>query len=67
MCEPGFGRCDDGKLWLRCRGGVQLTSVQPDGKPGPNKDKNTGFLQYNEYILYNVEHSKMRYLLGVAM
>ena len=48
MCEPGFGRCDDGKLWLRCRGGVQLTSVQPDGKPGPNKDKNTGFLQYNE-------------------
>jgi hypothetical protein len=26
-----------------------LTLLQPDGKPGPNKDHKTGYLEYNEY------------------
>ncbi|KAI0143708.1 PARP-domain-containing protein [Xylariaceae sp. FL1272] len=45
----------------------QLKGVMmPDGKPGNTKDHN-GYLQYNEYISYNVEHLKIRYLLKVAM
>jgi poly [ADP-ribose] polymerase 2/3/4 len=27
----------------------KLTSLQPDGKPGPNKLHTTGYLEYNEY------------------
>ncbi|KAI0202646.1 PARP-domain-containing protein [Astrocystis sublimbata] len=45
----------------------QLKGVMmPDGKPVDAKgDK--GFLMYNEYISYNVEHLKIRYLLKVDM
>lgn len=42
-------------------------SVQPDGKPEDKDGKNGGFLMYNEYISYNVEHLKLRYLFKVAM
>lgn len=40
---------------------------QPDGKLGPNKNHKGGYLQYNEYISYNVENLKIRYLLKVGM
>ncbi|KAI1847163.1 hypothetical protein JX265_011839 [Neoarthrinium moseri] len=39
----------------------------PDGKPGSNPNHKGGYLQYNEYISYNVEHLKLRYLFKVAM
>ncbi|KAI1169591.1 PARP-domain-containing protein [Nemania sp. FL0916] len=45
----------------------QLKGVMmPNGKPVSTKDHN-GYLQFNEYISYNVEHLKIRYLLKVAM
>ncbi|KAK5940734.1 hypothetical protein PMZ80_007151 [Knufia obscura] len=45
-----------------------LKRVQmPDGKLGQNKNHKGGYLQYNEYISYNVEHLKIKYLLKVAM
>ncbi|KAJ9657516.1 hypothetical protein H2198_004277 [Neophaeococcomyces mojaviensis] len=39
----------------------------PDGKLGKDPNHKGGFLQYNEYISYNIEHLKIRYLLKVAM
>lgn len=43
--------------------GVQM----PDGKLRDNTRHKGGYLQYNEYISYNVEHLKIKYLLKVAM
>ncbi|KAJ3577239.1 hypothetical protein NPX13_g3329 [Xylaria arbuscula] len=46
----------------------QLKGVMmPDGKPVDSKDHSGGYLMFNEYISYNVEHLKIRYLLKVAM
>ena len=44
-----------------------LTLQQPDGKLGHDKNHKGGYLQYNEYVSYNVEHLRIRYLLKVAM
>ncbi|KAI1290664.1 PARP-domain-containing protein [Xylaria venustula] len=45
----------------------QLQGVMmPDGKPVDSKQTG-GYLSFNEYISYNVEHLKIRYLLKVAM
>ncbi|KAI1342692.1 PARP-domain-containing protein [Xylariaceae sp. FL0016] len=41
--------------------------LMPDGKPGDNKNHKGGYLLYNEYISYNVEHLRLRYLFKVAM
>ncbi|KAK5070769.1 hypothetical protein LTS08_000417 [Lithohypha guttulata] len=42
--------------------------LMADGSLGPNPNhKSGGYLQYNEYISYNVSHLKLRYLLKVAM
>ncbi|RMZ81832.1 hypothetical protein DV738_g2115, partial [Chaetothyriales sp. CBS 135597] len=41
--------------------------MMPDGQPGDNKDQNIGYLQYNEYICYDVAQLKLRYLFRVAM
>ncbi|RMD41428.1 hypothetical protein DV735_g3713, partial [Chaetothyriales sp. CBS 134920] len=41
--------------------------LMPDGPPGDNKDQKIGYLQYNEYICYDVAQLKLRYLLRVAM
>ncbi|KAF1988038.1 poly-ribose polymerase [Aulographum hederae CBS 113979] len=34
---------------------------------GDNKDMTTGYLQYNEYIVYNIAQIRLRYLLRVGM
>ena len=39
----------------------------PDGKPGDNKAHKGGYLQYNEYIVYDVAQIRLRYLFRVAM
>ncbi|KAI0143368.1 poly-ribose polymerase [Pestalotiopsis sp. NC0098] len=39
----------------------------PDGKPQDNKNHKGGYLQYNEYISYDIQHLKLRYLFKVAM
>ncbi|KAK9777548.1 putative Poly polymerase catalytic domain-containing protein [Seiridium cardinale] len=39
----------------------------PDGKPENNPNHQGGYLQYNEYISYDVQHLKLRYLFKVAM
>jgi len=41
--------------------------MMPDGKPGDNKKHQGGYLQYNEYIVYNVAQLRLRYLFRVAM
>ncbi|KAI0527712.1 PARP-domain-containing protein [Xylaria bambusicola] len=41
--------------------------IMPDGKPVDSKDHKGGYLMFNEYISYNVEHLKIRYLLKVSM
>ncbi|KAI1327755.1 PARP-domain-containing protein [Xylariaceae sp. FL0255] len=41
--------------------------MMPDGKPVDSTDGNSGYLMFNEYISYNVEHLKIRYLLKVGM
>ena len=41
--------------------------LMPDGAPGDNKKHQGGFLQYNEYIVYNVSQLRLRYLLRVGM
>ncbi|KAI3316532.1 PARP-domain-containing protein [Xylariaceae sp. AK1471] len=46
----------------------QLKGVMmPAGKPVDSKQSNGGYLMFNEYISYNVDHLKIRYLLKVAM
>lgn len=54
-----------GRMKIVCIG---LTLRQADGSLGDNPDhKSGGYLQYNEYISYNVSHLKLRYLVKVAM
>lgn len=45
------------------------SELQPDPKvePGDNKNTNIGYLQYNEYIVYDVAQVRLRYLLRVSM
>lgn len=52
---------------VRCRSANEYLCCQPDGKPGANPHHKGGYLQYNEYISYHVEHLKLRYLFKVAM
>lgn len=45
-------------------------SVQPDASRGlgPNNKANAnGYLQYNEYIVYDVAQLKLRYLFRIRM
>lgn len=48
---------------------VVLTLRQPDisKKPDQQKIHPNAYLQYNEYICYNVEQLRLRYLLRVQM
>ncbi|KAI0020253.1 PARP-domain-containing protein [Xylariomycetidae sp. FL0641] len=41
--------------------------LMPDGKPVDNPQHKGGYLQHNEYISYNVEHLRLRYLFKVQM
>ncbi len=41
--------------------------LMPDGKPGDNKNHKGGYLQYNEYIVYDVAQIRLRYLIRTAM
>ncbi|KAI0471792.1 PARP-domain-containing protein [Xylariaceae sp. FL0804] len=61
--ETGPARWKDAGCVDKALKGVQM----PDGKPTANKDHKGGYLMYNEYISYNVEHLRIRYLLKVAM
>lgn len=46
----------------------RANTPKPDGKLGTNKINNAGgYLQYNEYISYNVDHLRIRYLVKVAI
>ncbi|CAJ2507129.1 Uu.00g083150.m01.CDS01 [Anthostomella pinea] len=68
VATKGVGRTGPGK-WkdAGCVNGALEGVKMPDGKPVDNKSHNGGFLMYNEYISYNVEHLKLRYLFKVAM
>ncbi|KAK7999070.1 hypothetical protein PG991_014745 [Apiospora marii] len=62
MGRTGYTKWKDAGVVNKALEGVKM----PDGKP-EDDTKSGGFLQYNEYISYNVEHLKLRYLFKVAM
>lgn len=41
--------------------------MQPEGGITENKKHKGGYLQYNEYIVYDVAQIRLRYLLRVGM
>jgi poly [ADP-ribose] polymerase len=63
MGRTGYTKWKDAGVVHEALKGVKM----PDGKPEDNDTKNGGFLMYNEYVSYNVEHLKLRYLFKVAM
>ncbi|KAI1750595.1 PARP-domain-containing protein [Xylaria castorea] len=68
IATKGVGRTGPAKWKDASCVNKQLKGVMmPDGKPVESKKDNCGYLMFNEYISYNVEHLKIRYLLKVAM
>ncbi|KAI1346580.1 PARP-domain-containing protein [Xylaria sp. FL0043] len=61
--KPGPAKWKDASCVNKQLKGVMM----PDGKPVDSTNSNGGYLMLNEYISYNVEHLKIRYLLKVAM
>ncbi|KAH6655132.1 poly polymerase catalytic domain-containing protein [Truncatella angustata] len=59
----GYSKWKDASCVNSALKGVRM----PDGKPEDNPNHKGGYLQYNEYISYNVQHLKLRYLFKVAM
>ncbi|KAI8949859.1 Poly polymerase [Xylaria longipes] len=68
IATKGVGRTGPAKWKDASCVNKQLKGVMmPDDKPVDSKRDNGGYLMFNEYISYNIEHLKIRYLLKVAM